>query len=98
MPSALQSKLDAVCDEETFIAFVTALAADREEEVAKEKETPSSPYGPGANGWGNGSIEAFLDAAAAWATASKNGLESYRKPDNPWKRCANIIHMGKIYE
>jgi len=44
-----------------------------------------------ANGWENGTIEAFLDAAAAWATASKNGLEFYRKPDNPWKRCADII-------
>ena len=96
MPPDLQSKLGAVCDEETFIAFLTALAADREDEVAKEKATPS--YGPGANGWENGSIEAFLDAAAAWARASKNGLEFYRKPDNPWKRCADIIHMGKVYE
>jgi len=98
MPSDLQSKLDAVDDEETFIAFVAALGADREDEVAKEKASPSSPYGPGANGWENGTIEGFLDAAAAWATASKNGLEFYRKSDNPWKRCADIIYMGKIYE
>ena len=85
MPSDLQSKLEAVCDEETFIAFVTALAADREEEVAKEKETPSSPYGPGANGWENGSIEAFLDAAAAWATASKND----------WSFTGSLIILGR---
>ena len=98
MPSDLQSKLDAVCDEETFIAFVAALAADRGDEVAKEKVSPSSPYGPGANGWENGTIEGFLDGAAAWAAASKNGLEFYRKSDNPWKRCADIIYMGKIYE
>jgi hypothetical protein len=43
MPSDLQSKLGAVCDEETFIAFVSALAGDREDEVAKEKASPSSP-------------------------------------------------------
>src|SRR6266550_1996321 len=98
MPSNLQSKLDAVCDEETLVAFVTALAADRDDEIAKEKASPSSPYGPGANGWENGTIEAFLDAAAAWATASKDGLYGYQKPENPWKRCADIIHMGKIYE
>ena len=98
MPSDLQSKLDTVCDEDTFVAFVAALAADREDEVAKEKVSPSFRYAPGTNGWENGSIEAFLYAAAAWATASKNGLEFYRRPDNPWKRCADIIYMGKIYE
>ena len=98
MPSDLESKHDAVCDEESFISFLAALAADREDEIHKERTSPSSPYGPGANGWENGSIEAFLDAAAAWAHASKNGLESYRKPDNTWKRCADIIYMGKVYE
>jgi hypothetical protein len=98
MPSDLQSRLDAVCDEQTLIAFVAALAADREDEVAKEKVSPSSPCGPGVNGWENGTIEAFLDAAATWATASRNGLQFYRNPDNPWKRCADIIYMGKIYE
>ena len=98
MATDLQSKLDAVCDEETFIAFVAALGADREDEVAKERARPSSPCGPEANGWENGTIEAFLGAAAAWATASKNGLEFYPKPENPWKRCADILSMGKIYE
>ena len=49
MPSGLQSKLDAVCDEETLIDFIAALAADRGDEVEKEKANPSSPYGPGAN-------------------------------------------------
>jgi hypothetical protein len=98
MDATLQSKLDAVCDEETFIAFVSALAKDRADEVAKEKMQPSSPHGPGANGWENGTIEAFLDSAAEWAATSKNGLQSYQKPANPWKRCAEIIYMGKIYE
>jgi hypothetical protein len=98
MPSDLQLKRDAVCDEVTFVTFITALATDREDEVAKEKASPSSPYGPGANGWENGSIEAFLGAAAEWAESSKNGLEFYRKPNNPWKRCADILYMGKIYE
>ena len=98
MPTDLQSKLDAVCDEGTFTAFLEALTADREDEVRKEKASPSSPYGPGANGWENGTIEAFLGAAVAWATTSKNGLQFYQKPSNPWKRCADIIYMGKIYE
>ena len=98
MPSDLKLKLDAVCDEESFIAFVAALAADREDEVSKEKLNPSPPCGPGANGWENGTIEAFLDRSVNWAIVSKNGLEFYQKPISPWKRCADIIYMGKIYE
>jgi hypothetical protein len=58
----------------------------------------SSPYSPGANGWENGSIGAFFDAAVSWAEASRNGLQYYEKPDNPWKRAAEIIYMGKVYE
>ena len=46
----LQAKLDAVCDEETFIGLVTALALDREVETAKEKASLSTPCSPGANG------------------------------------------------
>jgi len=48
--SDLQLKLDAVCDEASFVEFVIALAADREDEVAKEKANPSSPYGPQMGG------------------------------------------------
>jgi hypothetical protein len=94
----LEAQLEGVCDEATFVTFLSALAADREDEVAKEKAAPSSPYGPGANGWENGTIEAFLEAAAAWATDSRT--ESRIPPDTPnvWKRCAEIIYMGKLYE
>lgn len=98
MKKNLAKLLDAVVDEDSFVAFLSALAADRADEVKKEKKIPSSPYGPGANGWENGTIEAFLESATAWAEASKKGLPSYEKPDNPWKRCAEIIFMGKIYE
>jgi hypothetical protein len=98
MSDDLETLRDAVCDEDSFVRFLEALAADRADEVEKEKRKPSSPYGPGANGWENGTIEAFLESASAWAQASKDGLESYKKPDNPWKRCAHILFMGKIYE
>ena len=93
----LQSKLDAVCDEDSFVAFVAALSADRADEVQKEKTKPSSPYGPGANGWENGSIEAFLESATAWAEDWKKSPQ-YRPPTNPWKRCAEILYAGKYYE
>jgi hypothetical protein len=91
-------KRDAVCDEASFVEFLSALAADRADEVQKEKKKPSSPYGAGANGWEASTIEAFLEAASAWAVASKDGLKFYSKPSNPWKRCADILYTGKIYE
>ena len=94
----LEEQLDLVVDERTFLDFVHALAIDREDEVRKEKTKSSSPYGPGANGWENGTIEAFLEAACSWGRSSFHGLPLYEKSTNPWRRCADILHMGKLYE
>lgn len=98
MPEDLHSLLESVSDEKSFIAFAKALAADRVDEVAKEAETPSSPYGPGANGWENGTIEQFLDGAVSWAEATNVGLTQGMDPTNPWKRFAVFLYCGKIYE
>lgn len=98
MPADLHALADGVTDESSLIEFLSALAGDREDELTKEANNPSSPYGPGANGWENGSIEAFLGAASAWAEGSKNGMPYYTPPTNPWTRMAQILHMGKIYE
>ncbi|MDX2110085.1 MAG: hypothetical protein SFY80_07575 [Verrucomicrobiota bacterium] len=98
LPSNQIRKLHAVSDEVTLIEFISALADDREDEIAKEKQNPSSPYGTGANGWENTTIEAFLDAASAWATASMEAAPWYEKPQNPWKRVADILFAGKVYE
>jgi len=69
----LKNQADAVHDPKSFLDFVEALAADREDAVALEKINPSHPLGPGANGWENESIEAFLRAAVRrcqlWRTA-----------------------------
>lgn len=94
----LRTQADAVCDEPSLILFIEALAKDREEEVSKETISPSSPYGPGSNGWENRTIEAFLNASTQWAEASSKGLPSYEVPNNPWQRCAHILLMGKLYE
>ena len=98
MTDRVSQLLDAVSDEASFVAFVTALAEDWEDEREKEKRTPSSPYGPGANGWENGTIGAFLERAAAWAEDSAGGMQFYQVPTNPWRRCADILHAGKFYE
>ena len=70
----MMAALKAVCDSNTFLAFVRELIADREDEVRKEKISPSSPYGPGANCWENGKIETFLEAAVSWAEDSDFGV------------------------
>lgn len=87
---------DEVSDFQSFLRFVNWLASDRAEEVAKERVSPSNTYGPGYNGWENGTIEAFLDAAAAWA------MDWYSAhpppPEASWREFAKILQAGKFYE
>jgi len=98
MTPDLQTILDSVADEHSFLQFLDALAKDWKDEQQKELSNPSSPYGAGANGWENGTIGGYLDAAVSWGEASVSGLEFYEKPTNTWKRAAQILYMGKLYE
>jgi hypothetical protein len=93
----LHEQADAVSDWSSLLAFVKALIADREAEIAKENQSPSPPYGPGANGWENGSIEGFLDAASRWAESTNFG-EKQGLSGNPWRQFASFLYCGKIYE
>ena len=90
--------LECVKDEATFLEFVRALVKDREEEIAQEGIRPSPPFGPGARGWENGTIEAFLEAAAAWAEDTSFGDSQGLRNASPWKRFAVFLMCGKIYE
>ncbi|MGO4730484.1 DUF7660 family protein [Paenibacillus sp. 2KB_22] len=83
MKKTLFELVNEVEDEVTFMAFLQQLSKDRKD-LADE--------------WQNDSIASFLEAAAEWGQASVDGLIHYEKPDNPWKRCAQILYMGKIYE
>ena len=65
MPRDLELLLDTVKDEATFIAFVDALGADFLEETTLESAVPSNPYGSGALGWENGTVDGFLERGAA---------------------------------
>lgn len=94
---------DKVVDEESFLRFLRALAVDRENAVKLEKEHPSSPYGPDAGGWENPTIETFLMAMVQWAEDSHFGrrmaLRELELPDiSPWKRVAQAMMAGKVYE
>ena len=90
----LDALLDRVNSKETFLEFVGALRDDWEVECAMEKASPSSPYGPGACGWENGSIGSFLDAIQAWSNDSGDRVPS--SPD--WRTFAHILYAGKFYE
>jgi hypothetical protein len=94
----LHEALESVSDSKSFLAFARLLAEDRADEVRREADSSSSPYGPGANGWENGTIEAFLEAAVSWGEATDVGLSQGLEPDNPWKRFATFLYCGKIYE
>ena len=90
----LDQYIERVDSKETFLTFVSMLRDDWEAERREEKVNPSSPYSSGARGWENSTIGDFLDAAHAWADASKEKL-----PDAPnWKMFAEILYAGKIYE
>jgi hypothetical protein len=79
--------LERVRDETSFVVSLAALATDR-------------ANGSEANGWENGTIDEFLASAARWAEESRYGLPlaGYTPSSNPWRRCADIIYAGKIYE
>ncbi|WDR37803.1 hypothetical protein NN484_08705 [Pseudomonas serboccidentalis] len=94
-PDDLDELLESVSDEQSFIAFIQALGTDfaRERSVSE----PLSPYGRGALGWENGSVDAFLEAAGAWAIASSRQAADVSSA-NVWQRCASILLAGKFYE
>jgi hypothetical protein len=100
MPDRLIELLENVIDEQTFLEFVRALLADRIDEVEKERLSPSHPYGSGANGWENGTIEMSLQAAISWADGSHFGRSRIdgKFNGNPWSQFAHFLYAGKIYE
>lgn len=90
----LEIILDRVHDEGSFIDFIEALGSDFARKQELELVNPSSPNEPGRLGWENGTIDTFLESAAA--CASDGGPSSEEM--NPWQRCAQILYSGKYYE
>ena len=90
--------MELVSDEKSFLAFVEALRKERELDAAEESVKPSSPYGPTQRGWENVTIEAFLEAACAWAEDTNFGETQNLSEASPWKKFATFLYLGKIYE
>jgi hypothetical protein len=100
METANGEKMDSVEDlaprvdsSDSFLAFVEALAAQRERDAGAEAGKPSSPYGPTGGGWENVTIHQFLEAAVACARDNRLfGQEP------TWKAFARFLLGGKGYE
>jgi hypothetical protein len=87
--------LKKVQDRESFIAFVEALAAEREDAQRIERENPQRYMVDGAHNWKNAEIGAFLYAALDYFVESP-----YRQPDDApsWRMFAEFLYCGKIIE
>jgi hypothetical protein len=89
MTTDVAEALEKVTDEQSFVAFLEVLETDWHRDE-------SEPERPG--GWEQGDIGGLLDAAAAWAAASRNAPGLPPPSPNPWRRCADIIAAGAFYE
>jgi hypothetical protein len=95
MTDQVEEALHAVCDEASFLRFMQVLAADFEADRSGTAEGGGTPFGPGPRGWENGTVDAFLERGASWAEESRGRFPTAA---NPWRRCADILHAGKLYE
>jgi hypothetical protein len=91
----LDRLVETVKDEATFLAFVEALRADRRAEDAAARV---DLFGRGEQGWENHTIEAFLEAAVAWARDSRFGSTTGLAGATPWRKMASFLMAGKAYE
>jgi predicted AAA+ superfamily ATPase len=95
---SLRKLLEQVSDRTSFFVFVRALIADRREAVKNEQRSLSNPYGMGAGGWENVTIEDYLDAAVAWAEHTNMGTSQGLPEEACWYAFAVFLYCGKIYE
>ena len=91
-PEELPYKVE---DRDTFIAFVEALAAEREDAEKIERRNPETYIVDGAHDWKNADIASFLYASLDYFED-----KPFHKPerDPGWKMFAEFLYFGKIIE
>jgi hypothetical protein len=87
--------LDSVNDRDSFIAFVEALAAEREHAAEIERENPTAYSIDGALDWKNADIASFPYAALDYFTK-----KPFHTPETEpsWRMFADFLYCGKIIE
>lgn len=93
--SSPEELLDGVVDRDSFIAFVEALAAGRQQAEKLEREDPVRYQLGGAKNWENGDISSFLYAALDYFSE-----KPFHRPEEvpSWKMLADFLYCGKIIE
>jgi hypothetical protein len=98
----LEELLQSVTDRDSFLAFLSALIADRKAAEERERSNPDRyRWGAAVPGdWEHSSISSYLGAAACYF---KHPIYSHR--DTPshsaplsWRDFAEFLYLGKIYE
>jgi hypothetical protein len=88
---SLRELLEEVDSRESFIAFVEALAKEREAAEKLERADPERYGTYGALGWENGRISSFLDAGLT-------RFESWRDEEPPtWRAFAEFLYHGRSW-
>jgi hypothetical protein len=91
--------VEKVDSKESFLRFVKALSEDAAAADAELERTADGKLNLSQRGWENGSIEAFLGAMSAWASANSGVTgEPTVSADASWRAFAEIFHSGKFYE
>ena len=96
--TALSELLEQVHDRESFFMFVRALVRDRRAAVGTRGPVAARTDALDRQEWENGTIEAYLDAALAWAVDSNMGVTQGLPEAPSWRSFAVFLYSGKIYE
>lgn len=89
--------LDRVSDRESFVAFVWALAEERELAEELERENPDYYKYGGALRWQNSSISSYLSAALS-CLEDPEFFGEHISEQPSWRAFAEFLYMGKIWE
>lgn len=87
--------LEQVADRETFVAFVRALAEERQEAEQMERAEPVRHQLGGAKNWQNSDISSFLYAALDYFTE-----KPFHQPAEvpSWGMLAEFLYFRKVIE
>ena len=88
----LSELLERVEDRESFFLFVRALITDREDAVARQE---SGHFDEAGDGWESNTIEQYLEAALAWAEATRMGVTRGLPEEPSWKAFAVFLYLGE---
>lgn len=98
MATDLYALAEQVEDEAGYLRFLAALAADWEEDRRLAAANPPKPFGPNPAGLGERQHRWLPRCRRDLGEDSRDGLPGYSRPENAWRRAAQLMLAGKFYE